>query len=250
MSITVSPTNFALGKVEINQSTNSFFTVSTPNNVTGVSISANDSHITLREGQTGAFSSSISMDLDNEEKDVNVTCLPTSAALTTGSITVTYNSSTVATVSYTFTVFESLANYSSVYAKSIYARDGIFSANTVKIGTSSISMTEKGDKLNFAGASGITYNIGKATQIDDGRVNPLTSITVEKSDESILIKNNNQNSVKIDSDGSVRVDNNVIICSDVLNETDNDWKLEKLGSTTMALYKKVSGSWEQRIVFD
>jgi hypothetical protein len=250
MSITVTPANFALGKVEINQSTNSFFTVSTPNNVTGVSISANDSHITLREGQTGAFSSSISMDLDNEEKDVNVACLPTSAALTTGSITVTYNSSTVATISYTFTVFESLANYSSVYAKSIYARDGIFSANTVKIGTSSISMTEKGDKLNFAGASGITYNIGKATQIDDGRVNPLTSISVIKSDESILIKNNDQNSVKIDSDGSVRVDNNVIICSDVLNETDNDWKLEKLGSTTMALYKKVSGSWEQRIVFD
>tara|TARA_B100000678_G_C18223226_1_gene507761 strand:- start:1557 stop:2309 length:753 start_codon:yes stop_codon:yes gene_type:complete len=250
MSITVTPTNFTLGQVEISQSTNSFFTVSTPSTVTGVSISSNDSHITLREGQTGAFSSSISMDLDNEEKDVNVACLPTSATLTTGSITVTYNSSTVATISYTFTVFESLANYSSVYAKSIYARDGIFSANTVKIGTSSISMTEKGDKLNFAGASGITYNIGKATQIDDGRVNPLTSITVEKSDESILIKNNNQNSVKIDSDGSVRVDNNVIICSDVLNETDNDWKLEKLGSTTMALYKKVSGSWEQRIVFD
>ncbi len=69
MSITVTPTNFALGKVEINQSTNSFFTVSTPNNVTGVSISSNDSHITLREGQTGAFSSSISMDLNNEEKD-------------------------------------------------------------------------------------------------------------------------------------------------------------------------------------
>ena len=250
MSITVTPTNFALGKVEINQSTNSFFTVSTPDNVTGVSISSNDSHITLREGQTGAFSSSISMDLNNEEKDVNVACLPTSASLTTGSITVTYNSNTIATVSYTFAVFESLANYSSVFAKSIYARDGIFSANTVKIGTSSISMTEKGDKLNFAGASGITYNIGKATQIDDGRVNPLTSITVEKSDESILIKNNDQNSVKIDSDGSVRVDNNVIICSDVLNETDNDWKLEKLGSTTMALYKKVSGSWEQRIVFD
>ena len=111
-------------------------------------------------------------------------------------------------------------------------------------------MTEKGDKLNFTAASGVSYNIGKATQLDDGRVNPLTSIQVNKTDESILITNNGQNSVRIDIDGSVRVDNNVIICSDVLNESNDDWKLEKSGTSTMTLYKKISGSWQQRIVFD
>jgi len=250
MSITVTPTSFALGQLEQDRATNSFFTISTPDNVTGISIVSNDNHVTLREGQTGSFVSSISMDLNNEEKDVNVSCTPSTLTQVSGSITITYNSNTIDTVTYSFTVYEPLTNYSNIYAKSIYAQDGIFSANTVKIGTSSLSMTEKGDKLNFSGASGISYNIGKATQIDDGRVNPLTSISVIKSDESILIKNNNKNSVRIDGDGSVRVDNNVIICSDVLNESNNDWKLEKLGATTMALYKKVSGSWEQRIVFD
>ena len=66
----------------------------------------------------------------------------------------------------------------------------------------------------------------------------------------IFASKNGQNSVKIDVDGSVRVDNNVIICSYVLNEINNDWKLEKSGTSTMTLYKKVGGNWQQRIVFD
>ena len=250
MSITVSPQTFTLGQIEISQTTLTSFSLSTGSNVTGISVVSNNSILSIREGQTGSFTSSINVNLNNEEKDVNVSCLPTSITDTSGSITVSYNSNTIATINYTFNVYESLSNYSNVYAKGIYARDGVFSANTVKIGTSSISMTEKGDKLNFTAASGVSYNIGKATQLDDGRVNPLTSIQVNKTDESILITNNGQNSVRIDIDGSVRVDNNVIICSDVLNESNDDWKLEKSGTSTMTLYKKISGSWQQRIVFD
>ena len=250
MSITVTPTSFALGKIEINQTNNTSFALSTASNLTGISVVSNDTILTVREGESGSFTSSITVALNNEEKTVNVACLPTSQSQSSGSVTVTHNSVTIAIINYTFSVFESLSNYSDIYVKGIYARNGVFSANTVKIGTSSISMTEKGDKLNFTAASGVSYNIGKATQLDDGRVNPLTSIQVNKTDESILITNNGQNSVKIDVDGSVRVDNNVIICSDVLNESNNDWKLEKSGTSTMTLYKKVGGNWQQRIVFD
>ena len=50
MSITVSPTTFDLGKIEEGQSTTSFFSISTPDNVSNVSVTSNSQLITLRKG--------------------------------------------------------------------------------------------------------------------------------------------------------------------------------------------------------
>ena len=251
MSITVTPTTFDLGKIEDGQSTTSFFSISTPDNVTNVSVTSNSSLLTLRKGNTGAFASSISSNLNNEAIDINVATLPTAIGSFNGTITVTYNSSTVATVTYTFEAFSSLANYGDMYVKSLYARDGIFNANTVRIGTSSISMTEKGDKLNFTSASGISYNIGKATQLDDGRIEPTTSISINKEDDSILIKNAKANTMKIDQDGTIRSSSGtVILSSDVTVDSNDDWKLERDSvAGTTALYKRKNGVWVKRIGF-
>ena len=106
MSITVSPQTFILGQIEISQTTLTSFSLSTSSNVTGISVVSNNSILSIREGQTGSFTSSISVNLNNEEKDVNVSCLPTSITDTSGSITVSYNSNTIATINYTFSVYE------------------------------------------------------------------------------------------------------------------------------------------------
>tara|TARA_B100001013_G_C24589937_1_gene434337 strand:- start:324 stop:1082 length:759 start_codon:yes stop_codon:yes gene_type:complete len=251
MSITVNPTTFDLGKIEDGQSTTSYFSISTPDNVTNVSATSNSSMLTLRKGNTGAFTSSISSNLNNEAIDINVSAIPTVIGSFNGTITVTYNSSTIATITYTFEAFATLANYSDIYVKSIYARDGIFNANTVKIGTSSISMTEKGDKLNFTSASGISYNIGKATQLDDGRIEPITSISIDKEDNSILIKNNKTSTMKIDQDGTIRSSGGtVILSSDVTVDSNNDWKLERDSAAgTTALYKLKNNVWVKRVGF-
>jgi len=251
MSITVTPTSFDLGKIEQSQSTTSFFTISTPNNETDVLVSSNNSFITLRKGNTGSFTSSITTDINNEEITINIRCMPTTTGIFNGSLTITNNGSTVDTVTYTFNSFPTLENYSDIYAKGIYARDGIFNANTIKIGTSSISMTEQGDKLNFKGASGITYNIGSSTQLDDGRIVPLTMITVNKIDNSILVKNNLVSTMKIDQDGTIRSSSGTVILSaDVTIDTDEDWKLERdSGSGSTALYKRQDGTWIKRVSF-
>jgi hypothetical protein len=251
MSITVSPTTFDLGKIEESQSTTSFFSISTPDNVSNVSVTSNSNLLTLRKGNTGAFASSVTTNLNNEAVDINVSTLPTAIGSFNGTITVSYNSNTVATVTYTFEAFATLQNYSDMYVKSIYARDGIFNANTVKIGTSSISMTEKGDKLNFTSASGISYNIGKATQLDDGRIEPTTSISINKEDDSILIKNAKASTMKIDQDGTIRSSGGtVILSSDVTVDSNDDWKLERDSAAgTTALYKRKNGVWVKRVGF-
>jgi hypothetical protein len=251
MSITVTPTTFDLGKIEDGQSTTSFFSISTPDNVTNVSVTSNSSLLTLRKGNTGAFASSVTTNLNNEAVDINVSTTPTSIGSLNGTLTVSYNSNTVATVTYTFEAFSSLANYGDIYVKSLYARDGIFNANTVRIGTSSISMTEKGDKLNFTSASGISYNIGKATQLDDGRIEPTTSISINKDDDSILIKNAKANTMKIDQDGTIRSSGGtVILSSDVTVDSNDDWKLERDSAAgTTALYKRKNGVWVKRVGF-
>ena len=111
MSITVSPTTFDLGKIEDGQSTTSFFSISTPDNVSNVSVTSNSQLLTLRKGNTGAFSSSVTTNLNNEAVDINVATLPTAIGSFNGTITVSYNSNTVATVTYTFEAFSSLANF-------------------------------------------------------------------------------------------------------------------------------------------
>lgn len=251
MSITVSPTTFDLGKIEESQSTTSFFSISTPDNVSNVSVTSNSNLLTLRKGNTGAFASSVTTNLNNEAVDINVSTIPTSTGSFNGTLTVSYNSNTVATVTYTFEAFATLQNYSDMYVKSIYARDGIFNANTLKIGTSSISMTEKGDKLNFTSASGISYNIGKATQLDDGRIEPTTSISINKEDDSILIKNAKASTMKIDQDGTIRSSGGtVILSSDVTVDSNDDWKLERDSAAgTTALYKRKNGVWVKRVGF-
>ena len=258
MTLVATPTTFTIGKIEQESSNFVSFNIATTTNYQGLVIASNNSNILqlkVRNSETD-YSNTITVNMDNNNIDISV-------KITNGTIQNNIVNTLsilhyelipyphiIETVTFTYDVFETLVNYSNVYGNTIYCRDGVFSANTVKIGTSSLSMAERGDQLVFKPAAGDEYSIGKATQLDDGRTIPTTLITIVKDDNSILIKNNDVNTILITSDGSIRVKNNVTISSDVLIESENDWKLQRGGiASEIVLYKRINDVWEKRVGF-
>ena len=258
MTIISTPTSFTIGKIEQQLENFVSFNISAIANYENLVLLSNNSdilQIKVRNSET-SYSNSITLNINNNT-NININVKINNNTIQNNVVNtlsiIHYESipypHIMETISFTYDVFESLANYSNVYGNTIYCRDGIFSANTVKIGTSSLSMAERGDQLVFKAAAGEEYNIGKATQLDDGQTKPTTLITIMKEENAIIIKNNDLNTVLITSDGSIRVQNNVTISSDVMTESENDWKLKKGSGSEIVLYKKINDNWEKRIGF-
>ena len=257
MTITIEPITYTLGKIEQNSANYISFNILVTGTYTNINILSNNENIlqVKERNSESSYSNSIFVNIDNSNLDINVKILNNTIDTNIiNTISIIHTPSTpyphiVQTIFCNYDVFETLANYSNLYGNTIYCRDGVFSANSVKIGTSSLSMAERGDQLIFKPASGSEYRIGKASQLDDGKTQPTTLITVIKEDNSIIIKNNEENTVLITSDGSIRVKNNVTISSDVLTENTNDWKLQKGSGSQIILYKRINNVWEKRIGF-
>ena len=274
--IEVTPVTLDLEDIEINRSTTASFNIKNIDTqiITGIVVTSLESYITIKNGTNtdSTYNQSFTSDIDtNNTISVLVKITPTNEGVNfSPQVRVQHTASSYEQlVTLSFDVYEDLTNYGVIKVHKIIARDGVFSGSTVKVGTGTIKMSESGniqsqsaaqvaaikelldsgDPVKMVEAAATSNSAARADKIDDGLVNPITSIAIDKTANAIIIKTNREESIKIDKEGDVFVENSVVLCQDVSNLSEDDWKLSKTSDGMTSLLRRMSGEWVTRVSF-
>ena len=276
-SLEVLPISLNLEEIEINRTTFASFNIKnlTSSTISNVNITALDSYVKVKNANNinSSYIQNFSQNLEaNDTMTVSVSILPSSDGVNfTTQIRVEESTNNFnQLVSFNFDVYEDLTNYGVIKVHKIIAREGVFSGSTVKVGTGTIKTNSSGniqtqsaaqinaikelletgdtEKINQANLASETS--ARADRIDDGLVNPITSIRIDKQSNSIIIKTNREESIKVDREGDVFVESSVVLCQDVNNLSENDWKLSRSNDGMTSLLKRMSNEWVTRVSFE
>ena len=254
-TLTFSSTTLNIGEIE-NQLANlsSFSIAADGGDANNITVSCSDSQILLRILEDGgSFTSSKTFNvLDTKTKTISVQLTPTVEGddLTLNISVVHAASSTNQTVTVNYSSYENLETFGVIRVNKIIARDGIFSGNSVNIGSCKVETNESGNFTTKTAQDAEGFAFAKNFQIDDGFAIPRNFVKVNKDTDEVTIKTKNNEVVKVDSNGVVLVEKGVVLAANVDSITDDDWKLDRdSNDDSTSLYKRVSGAWVKRVAF-